>query len=62
MLGRAVGAYLFFVGQAQAIFTVQVPGVARKVGAGTYAREGGALFDALEFSGSPSYLLGRNLS
>lgn len=47
VLSRTVAANLFFVGKAQTVFAVEVPGVAGKVAAGAVAAERYVLFDAL---------------
>lgn len=47
VLDGAVGTDFFFVGEAQAVFAVQVAGVAGEVGAGAVAAESDVLLDAL---------------
>lgn len=47
VLGGAVGADLFFLGEAQAVFAVQVPSVAGEVGTGAIATHSDVLLDAL---------------
>ncbi len=47
VFGAAVGADFLLVGEAQAVFTVEVPGVAAVVAADSVAAQGDVLFDAL---------------